>query len=136
MLDRLYLLQELDRRVRLPGEAVAKAEALYEKLIALLVQEMPLADARALGEGPRAALRDFIADGLPAAEIKRILKRWDPHLALGKDATELHMRRFLAELLEGRREPSAKPPKPPRRTKAAPPPAAKPRLLASLFRRG
>jgi hypothetical protein len=111
MLDRLYLLQELDRNVRLSSANSVKAEALYEKLLSLIIAEMPLADARGLGAGQRAALRAFIEGAMAMSDLKKVVKRWDPKRTISKETTQTEVRRILVELLDRRREPHVPPPK-------------------------
>lgn len=111
MLDRLSLVKELDREVRLPAASSAKAAGLYDKLLALLVVELSLLEARNLGGSTRSALRTFIDGAMSMTDLKKLSKRWDPKRAIGRDTTQTEVRRSLCDLLDRKAEPYAPPPR-------------------------
>jgi hypothetical protein len=113
MVDRVSLIAGLAGELPpLSASANVQAEKALNKVIALFMQQMPLAAARRL-TGPAAHdLRRALEDVLTRAELKTVSKLWDPKRAVGNETSQSELAGQLAELLDGDREPFDPSPRP------------------------
>lgn len=102
----LDLLSQAKRNVRLAAAPQKKLEDLLVKALNVVVVGLPLAEAQAFGSS-RSDLERHIKT-MPLADLKKLLKLWDPVRKLPKEVTITEMRELATDLLAQRRQPQIK----------------------------
>ncbi len=103
----LDLLALVNRNVRLAAAPQKKLSDLLGKALNILVVGLPLSDAQALGSSVSAGLQAHIHT-MSAADLKKLLKLWDPVRKIAKETTISEMREIAVALLTHRLRPEVK----------------------------
>jgi hypothetical protein len=118
-MNSLLLLQEIVRRGRPPAATNKKIEENLRKSLSAAIVFLSLDDAQAFGGGGVTALGAHISVmGQP--DLKKLLKKWDPHRKFTSDTTITEMRDVATALLNAEIPPAVRPPPAPRRRARAP----------------
>lgn len=113
MVDRVSLIVALAGKMPpLSASTNVQAEKALNKVVALFMQQMPLAAARRVSGQTAWDLRAALDEVLTRAELKKVAKLWDPRRAVGDETSQRELAGELAELLDSEREPFDPTPRP------------------------
>ncbi len=101
MAEQLALISALETAARLDPATVKKAQHHVERLIALYAAALTREQAVQLPNSARSQLALALTSALTIADLKAVLKAWEPDRSTGRDATQTELAERAVAILNG-----------------------------------